>query len=415
MKYTGKTFTIPVGAMPFATISSTRSQFRIIANLDKEVDPVVLQRATDLTLPRFPMYTVTMKKRWHGLRTFNVADMKVDVEPFKAQRECYDINGKKPLFRVMYGDKFICVEFYHVLCDANGGIAFINCLTACYFRLLGQQVDMTGIPDYRDKATEEEFEDGYLRFAEKKKGSINPAKSFGNAQFRRKDKVIKNRGNVSTTYSFDMNALKAVAVSCGATVHEYLAAVLCLTFLRLRDESKSKRCIRLQMPIDLRKRFPTTALTNFVATTQFETYGGDKEQLIKEIRDYFKVATDADELKAFLYSGKTLMNATLKFFPRFISDFLVNLGDALLGERMSNTSLSNLGLIKNNLYKNGLLSYEVIAGNPKYAPFYVTAVSYNGICNISFSRHIESDIYEKYFLAELEKDDIVPLKTVVRK
>ena len=415
MKYTGRKFTISVGAMPFATISNTRSQFRIIANLDKDVDPEILQKATDLVVPRFPMYTVIIRRRWHGLRTLQVADMKVNVEPFNPQREHYHRYAKKPLFKIMYEKNMICVELYHILTDGNGGVRFLNCLLACYFTLLGEDVDMTNILDWRDHATDEEFEDGYLRFAENKKGKINNARSFGRAQFKLDEKVIKDRGNVSTTYSFDLASAKPVAKSYGATLHEYLAATLCVTFLRLRDERGSKKCIRLQMPIDLRKRFPTTTLTNFVATTQFETFGGDKAQLIKELREHFEIATHEDELKSFLNDGKNLMHGVLGFLPRFISDFLVDLGDTLLGERMSNTSFSNLGLVKNNLAKNGVLDYEVIGGNPLYAPFYVTAISFNGICNISFSRHIESDVFERYFLEELSKDDISPTKTVIRK
>lgn len=415
LKYTGRKFTISVGAMPFATVSNTRSQFRVIANLDKKVDPEVLQKAVDLTVPRFPMYTVIIRRRWHGLRTLQVADMNVEAEPFNPQRVHYHRYAKKPLFKIMYGEKMICVELYHILSDGNGGVAFLNCLLGCYFELLGEEVDKTNILDYKDTATEEEFEDGYLRFAEKKKGKINNARSLGRAQFKLKDKVIKDRFNISTTYSFDLAAIKAASKSFGATLHEYLAAVICVTFLRLRDEQGSKKCIRLQMPIDLRKRFQTSTLTNFVATTQFETYGGDKKQLVDEIREHFKIATHEDELKAFLNDGKTLMHGILGFFPRFISDFLVDLGDTLLGERMSNTSFSNLGLVKNNLYKNGVTDYEVIGGNPMYAPFYITTISYNGICNLTFSRHIEGDTYEKYFLEELAKDGIVPTKTVVRK
>lgn len=415
MKYTGKKFTISVGAMPFATISNTRSQFRVLANLDKKVDPEILQKAVDLVVPRFPMYTVIIRRRWHGLRTLQVADMQVKIEPFNPQREHYHRYAKKPLFKIMYEDNMICVELYHILSDGNGGIAFLNCLLACYFTLLGEEVDMTNILDWRDKATEEEFEDGYLRFAENKKGKLNNARSFGRAQFKLQDKVIKDRGNISTTYSFDLSALKRVSKAYGATLHEYLAAVLCATFLRLRDERGSKKCIRLQMPIDLRKRFPTSTLTNFVATTQFETFGGDKEQLIKDIREHFAIATNEDELKSFLNDGKTLMHGILGFFPRFISDFLVDLGDTLLGEKMSNTSFSNLGLIKNDLTKNGVLTYEVIGGNPMYAPFYVTTISYNGVCNVNFSRHIESDIFERYFLEELAKDGVTTTKTVIRK
>ena len=79
---------------------------------------------------------------------------------------------------------------------------------------------MTNILDWRDKATEEEFEDGYLRFAENKKGKLNNARSFGRAQFKLQDKVIKDRGNISTAYSFDLSALKRVSKAYGATLHE---------------------------------------------------------------------------------------------------------------------------------------------------------------------------------------------------
>lgn len=218
-----------------------------------------------------------------------------------------------------------------------------------------------------------------------------------------------------TTYSFDSQEIKTVAKKYNATIHEYLVSVMCLAYDKIKKTQNTNKCTRIQMPINLRHRFPSKTLRNFVATTQFATTSNDKQTIISDLKSHMLLATSPQELQAFVYKGYQSMGKILRRIPRFIGDGLLKFGDKMLGEKMSNTCLSNVGVIKNNLSNNGVVSYEVLVGTPYYVPFLVSANGFANILNICFSRIADDNVYQQYFLQELAKDGITPQKTVNRK
>lgn len=405
---------LDTGAMVFATTNCTRYQYRIIANLTRQINVPVLQEAVNKVIPRYPSFNVEIINKWNSIRELRHKNMTVSVQPFEAQQKPFDIFSGQPLFRIMYGDKLICVEIFHILSDANGGLAFLNSILACYFELLGENVDKTNIIDYNTLPEKEEFEDGFFKYAKKEKSQINKLSSILHKNFKIKDKPFDKRYGVATTYSFDAKNLKQTAKNYGATVHEYLTAILYLCFLRMRDERKNKKCIRIQMPINLRKKYNCTTLKNFVATTQFTAKSTEKTAIIKEIQSHLKQVTSPKELDAFLWQAVSLMTNLLRFIPRRLGDFLMITGDKLMAEKNSNTSFSNIGVNNVNLHINGVKSFEFVLGFPLYAPFLVSSLTFNNTCNIVFSRHIPDDMFEKYFSEELGKDGLIPFSTVVR-
>lgn len=411
----GKTYNIDLGAMPFTLTNCTRNQYRIIANLSEYVNISALQRAVDLVVPRFPMYTINMRKRWNSVREINVVYMKIKVSEYKNQLVPFDLYSGEPLFRVMYGEKFICLEMYHSLTDANGCVAFLNSILSQYFELFGQKVDKSNIISGNSVCTEREFEDSYFKYAEKAKATLSTTKSLTSKSFKNNYISLPKRRGVFVTYSFNASELKRVAKQYDATLHEYLVTILCVAFGRLKTDSDKKKCTRIQMPINLRKRYDSDSLRNFVATTQFDTFSSDKNIILQEVKSYMKIATSDKELKAFMWSAVTLMHGVLRFLPRFLGDFLLSTGDKVLGEKANSTSFSNLGLMDTRLDKNGVISYEFLGGIPLYVPFLVCAISFNNICNLTFSKNTEENLFEKYFLEELQKDGVKLIKTQIRK
>lgn len=385
-----------------------------MANLDKQPNINILQEAVDKVIPRFPSFTVAVKNKWNSIRQLEYKPMKIQIMPFVAQQQMFDIFSGKPLFRIMYGDKLICIEVFHLLTDANGALAFLNSLLSCYFQLLGEPVNNTNIINYNSPVNEEESVDGFFKYAKKEKSKINKLESIVRKNFKIKDKPFNDRYGISTTYSFDTTALKSSAKLYNSTIHEYLTAILYLCFLRMRNEKHSKKCIRIQMPVNLRKRYNCKTLKNFVATTQFTSKQTEKQLIIDDIKTHLKKVTDPKELDAFLWQAVSLMSK-LRYIPRNIGDFLMITGDKLMAEKNSNTSFSNIGINNVDFSQNGVKSFEFILGFPLYAPFLVSSLTYKNVCNIVFSRHIPDDTFEKYFLEELKKDGLSPMETVIRR
>lgn len=415
MQKLDRKYMVDIGAMPFTTSNCTRNQFRIIANLRQKVDHSTLQKAVNMVTPRFPMFTVAMKKRWNSLSEYKTQDIKIEVIKYSNQFKPFELYSGEPLFRVMYGEKFVCVEMFHTISDANGCLALLNSILSCYYELLGMEVDKSNIIQHDSEYAEEEFEDGYFKYATKEKAQISNTKSLLNKNFKIKSKAIPDRQGVVNIYSFDLEGLKNVAKDKNLTIHEYLVLVLCTTFGQIKSECNSKKITRIQMAINLRNRFPSKTLRNFVGTTQFETKSSDEKAIIQEFKKHMEIATSEKELTAFMWSAVSLMYGVLRFLPRFLGNFLLRTGDKVLGEKANSTSLSNLGIVKSNLNKCGVISYEFIEGTPLYIPFLVSAISYNNVCNIVFSKNTNNSTFEKLFLQRLKQDNITLLKSIVRK
>ncbi|MDE6967272.1 MAG: hypothetical protein K2P12_01325 [Clostridia bacterium] len=402
-----KNYNIDIGGMPFALNNCTRNQYRIIANISENVNISILQKAVDMVVPRFPMFTVKMHKRWNSLRCITHNAMKIEISQYSNKFEPFDIYSDKPLFRVMYGEKFVCVEMFHILSDANGCIALLNSILACYYEIFGMKVVKKNIIDHKSACLEGEIEDSYFKYAKKTRAVLSTTKSITAKSFQQKCKSLPERQGIVCTYTFDVQSFKEAAKKYNATLHEYIVTSLCLAFNRMREECGNKKCVRIQMAINLRKRFPSESLRNFVATTQFDTKSYEKEIILQELKKHMEIATSERELQAFMWSAVSLMYGSLRFIPRFIGDFLLKTGDKILGEKANSTSFSNLGVVNNDLDKNGVISYEFIEGTPLYVPFLVSAISFKNICNIVFSKNTEDNLFEQYFLEELQKDNII--------
>lgn len=414
MNMTNKRYKIDIGAMPFAIDNCTRNQFRLIANLFDDINLEILQKTVDLVVPRFPMYTVTMNKKWNSIVDYCSKKMKIKIIEYTSEFLPFDIYSGEPLFRILYGKKLICVEMYHTLGDANGCLALLNSTLSCYFQLLGKEFDKTNIIEYDSEYTEEEFEDGYLKHAAKEKALISNTISLFNKSFKLNCNSFPNRKGIVNVYSFNSNLLKAVANNKNLTVQEYLVTALCSTFNKIKDQYKSNKIVRIQMAIDLRKRFECKTLRNFVSTTQFETKSIDDDIISQEFKKHIAIATNEKQLKAFMWRAVSLMHGVLRFLPRFIGNFLLKIGDKILGEKANSTSLSNLGIVKNDLKKCGVISYEFIEGTPLYIPFLVSVISYNNVCNIVFSKNTNDHTFEQHFLQKLEQDNITLINKIVR-
>lgn len=410
-----KKYLIDIGAMPFAFECGIRNQFRIIANMLQFVKVDILQKAVDKIVPRFPMFTINMSQKWNSMRELIVSDMKINVQKYQAKFTPFNLQSNEPLFRVMYGKKFICVEMLHILSDANGCVAFLNSLLYCYYELLGMKMDKTNIITIDSKANKDEFEDSYFRYARRSKSAINLTNNIAKKCFKLNcGNYLNESKGEHITYSFDVEQLKSVSRKYNATINEYAVTVICLAYAKIKNDCNCDKCIRIQMPINLRKRFFSKSLRNFVATTQFETFSNDKLNILQEIKRHMSIVTSDKELESFMWNAVFMMNGVLKVLPRFIGDFLLKTGDNLLGEKASSTSFSNIGLVENNLFKNGVVSMEFLAGTPKYVPFLLSAITYNNICNLTFSKNTRENLFEKYFLEELKKDGIFPTNIVVR-
>lgn len=118
---------------PMSMTDGWMSVFRLSAYLDAPVEPSLLQLALDLTMPRFPFFATRIKRGvfWHYIDGIK---RRFTVQP-ETELPCAPMNvaaGDSQSFRVLYYGRRVSVEFFHILTDGTGGLAFLTALLLAF-------------------------------------------------------------------------------------------------------------------------------------------------------------------------------------------------------------------------------------------------------------------------------------------
>lgn len=334
---------------PGQNSNSWSNIYRIAVKLKQDVDRDVLQKALEATLNRIPTFNVRIRRGafWYYFeRNPNSMQVLHDIK-----NPCYRIKFKENggfLFRVYYHADRIAVDVYHALCDGYGAAVFISTLVGEYLRLQGKEVEHNDfVLDVNEKPKQEEIEDAYLRYADSK------------VKYNRRDKFVyhavgtkvpKHMNNfVVGTMSF--KEIHCVAKSYGVTVTEFFAALLLDIHYRkqLRENIKQKE-VSVQIPVNLRKAFPSKTLRNFVLClrVKIDPNLGDYtfEELLRTVSLQLRLANDPKLTNSMMTQNLKLeRNPVTKYLPLPIKNLGVAVSFLITGEQTTSTLLSNVGPI----------------------------------------------------------------------
>ena len=210
------------------------SVYRLSALMKEEIDPVLLQKALDMTLPCFPTYKVAIRKGlfWRYLEPNNrpgpfvTPDIKNPCMPmpFKA--------NNRYLLRVYYYGRRISLEAHHCLGDGTGGMCVLQTLIAVYLKLQGHPVTPSGfVLDIDETPDPEELEDAYMRYANARVRPPRPG-----------EKTYRVSGTKEPFYTLNIidgimsvGEVMAVARKYDATLTEYINAVLLYALMQKQE------------------------------------------------------------------------------------------------------------------------------------------------------------------------------------
>lgn len=324
--------------------------FRLSVELKEEVDPEILKKALSNTLKRFPALNVKIKSGffWYYLETNqNQAPVNPDIKNY-----CYRINFKENngfLFRVYYYCNRISVDVYHAITDGYGCTVFISTLTSEYIRLKhGVECGKSKfVLSLSDKPSSDETQDAYLRFANSK------------AKYNRRDKVVYHAKGTKmpahlcnyTVGIMSFKQLHAVTKSYGVTVTEFFASLLIyIHYKKQLKENKKQREVSAQIPVNLRKFFPTNTLRNFVLClrVKIDPNKGEYtfEEILKLVSLQLRLVDTEKEVNSMMTQNlKIERNAAAKIMPLFIKNLSVRLTFLITGEQTTSTLISNIGSV----------------------------------------------------------------------
>lgn len=324
--------------------------FRIGAQLKSDIDPEILETALKNTLRRIPSFNVRIKKGlfWYY---FEKNPNELEVLP-DIKNPCYRIRFKENkgfLFRVFYMNDRINLDVYHALCDGYGAAVFLSTLVGEYLRLRGEDVSYNQfVLDVNETPRASELEDSYSRYADSK------------VPYDRKDKwVYHAKGTKMPMHMTNFTAgimsfreLHAVAKSYGVTVTELLAALLMdIHYRKQLKENKKQREICIQIPVNLRKAFPSETLRNFVLCLRVKMNPNlgeyTFEEIVRSVSLQLKLANDPKLINSLMTQNMKLeRNPVTKHLPLVLKDLGVAVGFLITAEQTTTSLLSNLGPIK---------------------------------------------------------------------
>ncbi len=314
--------------------------------------------------------------------------------------------------RFYYYRNRISLEAHHSLGDGTGGMCVLMTVTAVYLRLLGHgEIESGGfVLNIAEAPDKEELEDAYMKYANAKVCPPRPA-----------EKTYRVRGTKEPFYTLNIidgimsvKQVLSVAKKYNATMTEYLNAVLLHALLTKQEKDWHIRLkpVRIAMPVNLRRFFPSKTLRNFITMI----YPGvdprlgeySFEEIVEEVRNYMRFYVNEKHLRGDITTNAaTQRNPLIRVVPLFVKDFVVRQFYTKVQDKNSSAGLTNMGALK---VPEGMKPYierfDIYMGQPFSTRTNCAIISYEDILTVNFaSSIIEADV-ERYFFRKLVQDGI---------
>ena len=389
------------------------SVYRLSALMKEEIDPVLLQKALDITLPRFPTYKVAIRKGlfWRYLEPNNrpgpfvTPDIKNPCMPmpFKA--------NNRYLLRVYYYGRRISLEAHHCLGDGTGGMCVLQTLISVYLKLQGHPVTPSGfVLDIAETPDPEELEDAYMRYANARVRPPRPG-----------EKTYRVRGTKEPFYTLNIidgimsvREVMAVARKYDATLTEYINAVLLYALLQKQENDAPYRIrpVKIAMPVNLRRFFPSRTLRNFITMVypSIDPRLGDYtfEEIVEQVHHYMKYYISEKFLRGDITTNAaTQRNPFIRVVPLFIKDFVVRTFYTKVQDKNSSAGLTNMGALKvPEDMKPFIERFDIYMGQPFSSRTNCAIISFEDTLTINFASSIVETDVECNFFRKLVQDGI---------
>ena len=403
-------YRLDTAALIFPAISRRDwcNAFRVSATLNEEIDPAILQRATDEMRGRFPSYFVTLRKGffWYYLEE---SRQRVEIRrdyayplTFMSRREL-----KRNCMRVLYYQNRIAAEFFHSLADGRGGSIFLCNLVARYLELKhglsfprGELLRDLGQPPPR-----EELEDSFLKNAAEVASGRKEASSY------RLHGTREGRGfKTLTTGIVDTQALLDLAHRYQVTVTALLAAVMAESIIAMQNTElprRRQRPVKVTIPVDLRRLYGSRTLRNFSLVLNIGVDPRFGDYTLPELCSamYHQLCLQATKQNM---AGMIAANVQpqqlvpLRLAPVFLKNLVMDGVYRRSGESGGSLNISNLTTLPLPEEMRPYVSrMEFIIGPQRSYPNNCSVLSYGGKTYINMIRSIRESELERRFFSRL--------------
>lgn len=382
--------------------------YRFSAVMQEPVDSEKLQKAVDRTMPRFPGFRVRIRKGafWCYFEPNEKPGpfVKPDIaNPCQPIREKQDNDW---LIRFYYYENRISFEAFHAISDGAGALTFFRTILAEYLRQMGVEIPPDpSILNVDEPSKPEELEDAYGRYAGKRvlRGKLE-ATAYPNVSAAEPFYTL----NV-TMGLMSVAEVKARAKAHGASLTEYLTAVLLLSLLEKQaaEHPHHLRPVALAIPINLRSWFPSETLRNFILTVRPCIDPGlgeySLEEIIRYVHSYMNLHLSRQEMRAVLTGNvKFTRNRLLQIIPMFLKQPVMAFSYQQLGVRPYTATYTNPGTFRvPGAMEPYIERMEVILGQATRPSPHCASISYGDTLEVTFAGTGVSSETERLFFTHL--------------
>ncbi|MCI7812705.1 MAG: hypothetical protein MR543_03370 [Robinsoniella sp.] len=384
------------------------NSFRISVTLTEQVCPVILQKALEHIMARFPTIIAGIKRGDFEYEVVPVNEPPVVCLDQEYLADMGEDTIQACAMRILYREKKISAEIFHALTDGYGGLVFMRALMMEYFCLkYGMNARKTEKEWAEESGDgEEKVRDDFLTYAGTKTAHVNHRKVYGIPDEGGKEKP---KINVMTGI-YSVQEVLEIAHRFGVSLTTFLTAVMAASVIEMekrRRDEENYETIQIMVPVNLRKRFPSVSVRNFslyalpyVEPCEFQLPFGT---LVKKINERMSRELSREHLTGMISTNVKLQKMRLvRSIPLKVREALLRFCFRFFGERNSCLTLSNLGEVS---FPDEIQRYmervEVILSPRRNAPYNCGVVSYQGNLYINFSRKAGRKELEEIFFENL--------------
>lgn len=390
------------------------SVFRLSVILKENLRAEQFRQAVHAIEERFPYYKVKLKAGffWYYLAHHD--------EPMTVESDggtpCRSFGKNDLMFRVLAGENSISVEFSHILTDAGGAFEFLKSLLFLYFSYCGIPVPVS-LSFIRPGETpaEEEYEDAYSRYFKK---TVSPRANLG-AAFHLPFPLKRPPDLEVLTMEMPTDNVLKQAKTYGVSLTEYLTAIYLFSLQEIFEalpplrKRVSNKIFRIEVPVNLRRIYPTISMRNFslYVLPEIDLRLGHYtfEEIVKTVYHLMRLETDKKLIAKMLsrnVGGER--NPFVKPIPLFIKKFIFSTFYSFGTSRYSGV-VTNLGKADFPPEINQHIDHFIFIPPPPSKTLKVNCgvIGFDNKLVLSFANITVSDEVEQQFLKVLATEGIL--------
>ena len=408
-----KWYPLGTSAQIYPAIVSPRqpSVFRLSCTFEKEIDPGILQTALNVTLTRYPSFAMTLKRGAFWFY-FEELEKTVTLKP-ERQYPCLIVDPEQEdgfLFRVTWYQKRVNIEIFHVIADGTAGLEFLKTLVYYYLLLSGEEVKPgETVQTLKHKPTAEEQENSFLRYYDPQ----IPADRADSIALHYAGTPLPSGHTRALHVHTAVAPLLALAHAGEVTLTEYITAQFLRSFWDvLRETSDLDKPVKISVPINLRKLFPSKTMRNF---TYFANIGGTVDHADEPLADtLLSIKTQLREkcvpeslIARINPNVSSEKNPFLRAAPLSLKQLVLREAHHILGDNLFTASYSNLGVIRlDDSMQKHISGFDFGLSVSDLIPLNLSMCTYADRAFLTFSSGIKERDVERTFIRKLSAEGL---------